>query len=260
MANYVLFLPPSEGKTKGGSEELPYRLVENLPRYNSFASLNIARTHIYEELFLATSEMEEKQLEKVFELKGKKLHDAIDNVQDMLNLPTKPAIKRYNGVMFKALSYDYLKLHQKTNFDENTYFIDGMFGLLKPYDYIPEYKLKITSKIKETNCTNFWKEELESILKTITKNKLVIDLLPQTHEKVISLDSSATHIKVIFGEELNGELKQAGHLSKELKGEFIKHLIDTEEITIDYLKSFTHSKGFKYSEKFSDENYIVFVK
>ena len=260
MANYVLFLPPSEGKTKGGSDEVPYRVAENFSRYNSFTSLTIPRSDVFEELYLATTQMQEKELEKIYDLKGNNLDEAIDNTQDMLNLPTKPAIHRYSGVMFKALDYDSMLLHQKTNFDENTYFIDGMFGILKPQDYIPTYKLKITAKIKTIDCAKFWREKLESTLKSITKNKFVIDLLPQTHEKVLSVDNSANRIKIIFGEELNGELKQIGHNSKKLKGEFIRYLVDKEEITMDYLREFQHTEGFKYSEKFSDDNNLVFVK
>jgi hypothetical protein len=43
MTNYTILLPPSEGKTQGGNEELPFRLVDTKKEYNSFRDLQANR-------------------------------------------------------------------------------------------------------------------------------------------------------------------------------------------------------------------------
>ncbi len=259
MANYLIVLPPSQGKTKGGSEELPFRLVENLSKYNSFKELNNLRSEIYELLLLTTSQEDETKLEKIFDVKGKNLHYVVDNVQDMLNLPTMPAIKRFSGTMFKAIDYQNMPLHQRTNFEENVIFLDGMFGLIKPLDYLPEYKLKISSKFSSIDCTKFWKQHLQHILKQITYDKIVIDLLPQDHRKAMSVSNHATHLKVIFAKLQNGKYKEEGHASKQLKGELIKYVCERESISRDFLEKFVHSKGHKYAPEYSNQNTLIFL-
>lgn len=260
MANYLILLPPSQGKTKGGTEELPYRLVENLSKYNSFKELSNLRSEIYEFLLLTISQEDEKTLEKIFEVKGKNLHNVIDVVQDMLNLPTMPAIKRFSGTMFKAIDYPNLLLHQRTNFDENVIFIDGMFGVVRPQDYLPEYKLKISSKFNSIDCTKFWKQHLQYILKQITYEKIVVDLLPLDHRKVVSTSTHSTYLKVTFAKIESGKYKEEGHASKQLKGEFISYICEKEDITREYLEEFIHSSGHKFSAEFSNEDSIVFLK
>ena len=41
MTNYIILLPPSEGKKKHGDETKPYRVVKNLKQYNSFGFLEM---------------------------------------------------------------------------------------------------------------------------------------------------------------------------------------------------------------------------
>jgi hypothetical protein len=259
MTNYIILLPPSEGKAKEGNENKPYRLVENSKQHNYFKKLNFDRQYLINSLKEAISISETKELEKIFELKDKKLQEAIENILDILNLPTLPAIERYTGVMFKAMNYQNLSDIEKERANQSILFISGLFGLLKPQDYIPEYKLKISSKIKDLSITQFWKERLRGILELEIKDKLILDLLPQTHQKVLEYNSLDT-IKIQFAKKENGKLKQEGHFSKELKGEFIKYILKKEKITKEYIKAFTHSKGHTFDAEKSSENTYIFSK
>ena len=71
---------------------------------------------------------------------------------------------------------------QKNNFNEKVIFVDSLFGLLKPLDKIPDYKLEFTTKFS-FNLKKFWEENLSYFFENILeKDFLIIDLLPQTHK------------------------------------------------------------------------------
>lgn len=261
MTNYIILLPPSEGKTKGGDENKPYRMVQNLKKYNFFTNaLGTEREFLYTSLKKFMSTLKPEDEEKLFELKGDKLQEAISTIQDLLNKSTKPSIQRYSGVMFNSINYEKLDKKQKEHFDESVLFIDGMFGLLKPQDLIPNYKLKITSKIGDINVTKFWKERLSGIFSSQVKNKLVIDILPEAHRKAVVLPKSTKKVEITFAEVKSGKLKQAGHASKVLKGELIQHICSKNSITIKDLKDFKHKERFKYSKEHSTDEKIVYLK
>ena len=258
--NYLILLPPSEGKNKGGDESKPYRIIQNLKKYNTFISLNSEREFILEKLKQLISIVNEKELESVFELKGKNLQEAIEINLDLLNEETMPSIGRYDGVMFKSIDYKKMSEAQKNNFNFSVLFIDGMFGLLKPQDFIPEYKLKITSKIGDINITNYWKTNLRPYFKMLFKDKLIIDLLPEAHRKVIDFNEEDNYISIKFCELKNSKLVNVGHDSKKLKGEIINYITSFENIKINDLKNFKDMREYKFNEKYSNEKEIVYLK
>lgn len=260
MTNYIILLPPSEGKKKRGDESMPLRLVKNFKQYNYFKNLWIEREEIYGKLREAITKSSFKDLEKIFDLKGKNLQDVIEITSDLLNQETMPAIQRYNGVMFNAIDYINMNENKKKNFEESVIFIDGMFGLLKPLDLIPEYKLKITSKFLDINITKFWQEKLKSILSGEFKEKLVVDILPESHKKVITKNEDYNIISIKFCEVKENKLINVGHDSKKLKGEIVNYLVEKENITREYIKEFKHTMGYKFSEKYSNYKELIFLK
>ena len=261
MTNYIILLPPSEGKQKGGNELKLYKKTSKNLKHNSFKFLEEYRKYILNILINAISKFTIKDLEKIFELKNQKLQDAITNTKNLSEEPTMPAIERYQGVMFKAINYKALTNEQKDNFNSSIIFIDGLFGLLKPQDLIPEYKLKITSKIKTLNITNFWKEKLKTEFENILKNKIAIDILPQTHKKIINLKSAKEIYSIKFCNIKNStKLTNVGHNSKILKGELINYITKKDNITKKDLENFHHSSGYYYSKEHSKENEIIYLK
>lgn len=258
--NYLILLPPSEGKEKGGEDSKTYRFICNLRKYNRFITLRDERDYIYNKLREAINTLEKEELVKIFDISEKKLQEVIETTLDMLNLEALPAIERFSGTMFKAIDYFSLEQRAKENFNNSVYFVDGMFGLLSAQDYIPEYKLKISAKFLDIDLTQFWKRRLRSEFSTLTKDKFVIDLLPQTHEKVLSLPESANHIKITFYKKEGEQLKNEGHNSKKLKGELIRYVVREKSVSYDKLKEFRHSQGHSFSKEHSSEKELVFIK
>lgn len=240
--NYQILLPPSEGKNIGG--------------INSFKCENNDVIYLISLIkdFLNKEESDAK-IEKLLELKGKKLEEAKRIMSNLFDEKTLRSIDRYSGVMFKAINYSDFTKVQKSNFDSSVLFIDGLFGVLKPQDQIPNYKLKITSKVDGLSIAKYWKEKLNSFFEKEFKDKIIIDILPLAHRKVINYSSAKELYKINFFDKIGpNKYKNAGHFSKQLKGELIGYLSEKEDISLDYLKKFKHKRGYEYCKEISKKS------
>lgn len=260
MTNYTILLPPSEGKESGGNEEKPFRVTQNLKKYNSKKYLEIERDFIYDSLRRSLSVLREAELEKVFDVKGNNLDEAVELLSDLLNQPTLLAIERFSGVMFKAIDYQSLPEKDQQRFNDSVLFIDGMYGLLAPQDLIPNYKLKIAAKFLDVNVTKYWKERLVGPLGAELKDKVVIDILPEAHRKVIYTNKAKEVYQVMFATMKNGRLSNVAHNSKKLKGELIRYLVQHDILSREELESFSHTEGYSYSKEYSTDDLIVYFK
>lgn len=255
MTNYVILLPPSEGKklSVNGIKK------DNWLNEISFQELNQFREEVYSKLYEFVNGFDDIKLQKIFDSKGKRLEEAKNFTNNLKSDLCLRAIERFDGVMFKSINYLNMNENLKKNFNLSVLFIDGLFGLLKPNDLIHNYKLKVAAKLGDFNITQFWKKNLKEILNRELKNKFIIDILPQAHRKVIDY-SNLNYISITFGEIRNGKFKQAGHASKVLKGEIINYIVSFDNLTRGNLENFTHSDGYKYNSDLSDENKIVYLK
>ncbi len=239
--NYIILLPPSEGKNIGGKYKF---ICEN---ENTLSLISKIESFI--------KNKSEIEIEKLFELKAKKLEEAVKGMSNIFNEKTLPAIERYSGVMFKAISYSNLDNLKKENFDNSVIFIDGLFGAISPNTMIPSYKLKISSKIGELNVSKFWKEKLFHFFKNKFKDKIIIDLLPIAHRKVVNYSSAKEVYKINFFDKKSDLIyKNVGHNSKKLKGELIRYICDKINIDEKYLKEFIHQMGYKFNKELSNKS------
>ncbi len=257
---YTILLPPSEGKNPSNTE-YKYSTVKINKKNNYFTDLDNLRYEISTSLQDQLIKSEPERQEKILELKAKKLEDAIKKTLNFENELTTSAINRYDGVMFKAINFKEMNETQKENFNNSVIFVDGMFGLLKPQDLIPDYKLKITSKFGKYNMTKFWKENLYSKFNNLFSNtQLVIDILPGSHRKVVNFSNINNYVEILFAKLVDGKLKNAGHESKKLKGEIVNFIVQKNDTSIEDLKTWKHSLGYSYDSKNSNEYLIIYTK
>ncbi len=163
MNNFIILIPPSEGKQTGGEEH-------SITLHPIVTELNPTQS----------------------------------------NTPCLPAIKRYTGVLYKALDYNTIK--HKKYIDEHVRILSGLFGMITPKTPIPYYKYPITTKAAKK-----WNEENS---KQLTE-AFVIDLLPQAHKKSVEY---TTGVEIEFTHTKNGKTIRSGHAGKHIKGRYLRWL------------------------------------
>jgi cytoplasmic iron level regulating protein YaaA (DUF328/UPF0246 family) len=208
-------------------------------------------------------------LEKFFEVTGEALTDAIRLNRAIRTSPTAPARSIYNGVMYEAIAYDSLKATEKKLFDKKALIFSGLFGLLRPTDHIPPYKLKMAADLGGVvgKLPQFWRRPVSELLRRELRGKVVWDFLPEAHRRVWDNtgETVARHqVRFVKRVVRSGiaEYKTISHHSKSLKGALIRHLLARNASEPEELHDFAHPEGYRFNRELSifgrQESTLVF--
>jgi len=251
----LILLPPSEGKASGG--EGPPIDLDTL----SFESLNKTRTPMVKSLGQLSGKPRVAQ--KLLGVKGVALETARADNAGLLESPTLPAIERYTGVMYDSIDYKSLDADARERFGQSTIIMSGLFGIIRPYDMIPAYKLKMGAKLRlNKTCAAIWKPLISKTLATSVKSSVIWDLLPNEHSAAWhpSLVACDVRFTVKFLETgRDGKLKTVSHWSKALKGALVRHLVSNPDAAgsadsaLALLSEFSHPEGYEYRPNLTAE-------
>lgn len=217
MKKVIILIPPSEGKTSDGT-------------HPSLKKVSRETQHIID----LWKNVSKNEWGKILGVKGKALEKAIEINTNILFTKTLPAIERYSGVVYNAINYRTLTSPAKNVFDDRVRIVSAVFGLLSSRELIPDYRCKINN----FSADKFWR----TIHSKALKNTFVIDLLPQAHQKAIEYSDGFC---VGFHFLKNGKRVPAGHHGKQIKGKFVRWLVQQPSIDEETLKGF-RKDGFRW--------------
>ena len=212
-----ILIPPSEGKTT----------VDESTK--TFKETNSKFSEAISKLLETLNHMEPNQLGKIYGTSSEKslaLHQINLNIFDSL---CSEAIKRYTGTVYKNLDPTSFNDLSKNYLNQNVRITSAFMGLISPDTLIPNYKLKMGV----LNLPEFWNPYFSDIL---SREDLVIDLLPQVHRK--SYTKTANTIVINFNVKKGGKIIPAGHFGKVVKGKFVKFLVENRITDVNDLKKF----------------------
>jgi len=269
MSNYTILLPPSEGKAPGGDDCRNWIDIAADCRLNAFGEMNLPRRAMINALRASLS-LPVADLAKLFSVKGDRLDEVIATNGKLPAGPLMPAISRYSGVMFDFLDYGSMAKAEQVAFDQHAILFSGLWGLLRPTDLIPDYKLKMDASLPSLGKVSaFWKPLVSALLNPMLEDMIVWDLLPGAHRA--AWDGKAGYaarwqVKFVQRGERKGKpvYKTVTHWSKALKGALVRFICEHSVTSPDALVDFTHPEGYVYqpSESKLDEHggELLFVK
>ena len=247
---FSILLPASEGKQTGGNPLAPdmfdYRSSNTFNYFNEF---NPERRQLIDALQAQVMAGEADELEKLFGVKGDTLQEAVDVTGELYRSPLIAAIDRYNpGVMYAAMEFPELPTGAQRRLLENGVIFSGMFGLLRPDDLIPNYRLKMDASVDGIGkVSTFWKPILSERLNALVKGQVVWNLLPGAHEAAWT--DEATYARMFrvkfYREDESGERKAVSHGVKELRGALVGHIVIELPETIEELDEWEPPGGFE---------------
>lgn len=231
---FSILMPSAEGKAPGGNPLAPdmfdYRSSNT---FNYFSELNAERRALINALQAEIQAGDDETLEKLFGVKGDTLQDAVDANLSIYNSPLMAAIDRYGpGVMYQAMDFAGLPTGAQRRLLENGVIFSGLFGLLRPDDLIPNYRLKMDASVGALGkASRYWRPFVSEQLNTLLADKVVWNLLPGAHEDAWEdAESYSRMYRLKFFKEVDGERKPVSHGVKELRGALV-HYIVTELVT-----------------------------
>jgi uncharacterized protein len=253
MASFAVLLPSAEGKASGGNPLAPdmfdYRTSNT---FNYFSDLNPERRALITALQGYLQEADDAQLEQLFGVKGETLEAAIQANLSLFGSPLMAAVDRYSpGVMYQSMEFAELPTGAQRRLLENGIIFSGLFGLLRPDDLIPDYRLKMDATLPEIGkVSRYWRPVLSPHLNHVLKGKFVWNLLPQAH--LDAWEDEGTYRAMVqvkfFKEDESGERKPLTHGVKEMRGAFVNYVVRDPAESVEALLDWEAPGGFELDE------------
>jgi cytoplasmic iron level regulating protein YaaA (DUF328/UPF0246 family) len=252
MPNFAILLAPSEGKKTGGNPFAPdmfdYRSSNT---FNYFNELNPERRRLIDAVQDVIESAEDDVLEEIFGVKGDALETALEANVNIYDAPLMSALERYSeGVMFKSMDFPGLPTGAQRRLLENGVILSGLFGLLRPDDLIPDYRLRMDATLPEIGkVAKYWKPLISPLLNKTLRDLFVWDLLPGAHHDAWDDDYSYfQRVKVKFYEEKGGERKAVTHNVQPLRGQLVNFIVRETVEDLEPLLEWEHPAGYRYDE------------
>ena len=250
MPQFAILLPPAEGKQPGGNPFAPdmfdYRSSNT---FNYFIELNPERRRLIEALQQAISGGAD--LESLFGVKGPALEEAVQANLEIYNAPLMSALDRYSpGVMYQAMNFPGLPTGAQRRLLEHCIIFSGLFGLLRPDDLIPNYRLRMDAALPGVGrVSRFWRPQLSRVLNRVLEGHFVWNLLPEAHQDAWE-DAHTYHrmVTVRFCRRQNGELKTVTHGVKPLRGRLVNYIVRETVEDVEGLLHWDDLEGYRYDE------------
>ena len=226
----LIVLPPSETKSFGGDH--PPLDWDSL----SFPALNSVRKQIAADLVA---------LDDPFTVLGisDKLAAEVEANQQLLTSPTAPAILRYTGVLYDALSAGTLPNEALQRLAIGS----ALFGVVRAGDLIPHYRLSGGTKLptRSSSTTPTLKSRWGGLITEVlsSADDLVVDLRSGTYQQLGRLKTAIT-VRV-ESVQPDGTRKVVSHFNKHYKGELARVLALSEQdpISIDEVAAIARAAG-----------------
>lgn len=254
---FSILLPSAEGKEPGGNPLAPdmfdYRSSNT---FNYFSSLNPERRALIDALQAQVKDADEAELEGLFGVKGDTLEEAVQATLDIYRSPLMAAVDRYGpGVMYAAMDFAGLPTGSQRRLLENGVIFSGLFGLLRPDDLIPNYRLKMDAKVGEIGKVSaYWRGPLSEQLNDLLKGQAVWNLLSGAHET--AWDDAGTYARMIrvkfYRQDEGGERKAVSHGIKELRGALVAFIVNETADSVDALEDWEAPDGYEVDHEASE--------
>ena len=213
----LILLPPSEGKS--APESGPALDLGAL----SFPELTKTRQEVLAGLIRMCSGPVAKAA-KTLGL-GPTQHGEVGANARLDQEPCAPAIEVYTGVLYEALDAASLTTAARRRLDEHVAIASGLWGLLRPSDPIPSYRLSGGVTLPRLGkLSSVWREQVTALIDD--RDDLVVDMRSGAYVSLGPLPDSASGravtIRVLT--ERGGKRTVVSHHNKATKGLIVRSL------------------------------------
>lgn len=140
--------------------------------------------------------------------------------------PCGPAIEVYTGVLYEALDAATLSVTARRRLQETTAIASGLWGLVRPMDLIPAYRLSGGTTLPDLGTlSSVWRPHITSVLDSVAG--LIIDMRSGAYAALgpipPSMAERAVTIRVLH--ESKGKRTVVSHHNKATKGRLVRSLV-----------------------------------
>lgn len=212
----LIVLPPSESKSagSGGSDGAPLDL-ESL----SSPELTPTRRKLIDAVVDLAADVEASRA--ALGLSAKQDAEIARNAA-LWTSPTAPALSRYTGVLYDALGAADFDRHQRARAEGRLAIASALFGLLRPSDAIPAYRLSASSTVPGVgSLRKLWRPVLTPVLESLPGP--VLDMRSGGYVNLAPIPHAVT-VRVV-----GPDGKTVSHFNKAYKGKLAAALVSAPQ-------------------------------
>lgn len=198
-----MLLAPSESKNAGGNSSFE---IQKLSFDEGLGALRAGLWNKYLGVFKSGDEA------AICALTGLKNPESLDFSVGL------EAILRYCGVAYDYLDYASLDEKSRDFLEQNLLIFSNLFGVVKPNDKLPCYKLKQGEKCAGIDTPNYYKSALSKVLDEYLKDDEILDLRAGYYEKFYVPSKEYIVLKFIKGG------KVVSHFAKAYRGLVLRYI------------------------------------
>lgn len=177
----------------------------------------------------------------------------------------KQAILAFNGDVYTGLDASTLDAAGFDFAQKHLRILSGLYGVLKPLDYIQPYRLEMGTKFsnaKGRNLYDFWGDALNDSLtaEPALADKVLINLASNEYFKAVKAKQlDARVITPVFKDAKNGQYKIISFYAKKARGLMSRYIIDHKIEQPEKIKAFD-TDGYYFSPAESSADEWVFLR
>jgi hypothetical protein len=218
----LILLPPSEGKA-APRRGRPLDLGSL-----SFPVLHEARRTMLEALVALCTTAEPGDAAAVLGL-GPTQADEVGRNAALASAPTARADRIYTGVLYEALDLGSLDAAAKRRATSRVAIASGLFGLLRPSDHVPAYRLAGQVALPGLgSVAGHWARHLAPAVEEAARDGLVVDLRSSAYApfwRPAKGPSAERVVTLRVLHEVDGRRQVVSHFNKATKGRIVRDLL-----------------------------------
>ncbi|MCX7266680.1 MAG: peroxide stress protein YaaA [Betaproteobacteria bacterium] len=177
---------------------------------------------------------------------------------------SKQAVLAFNGDVYEGLDAKTLKLKDLEWAQSHVCILSGLYGVLRPLDWMQAYRLEMGTALATTkgkNLYQFWGSQIAEYLNqrlALETSPVVVNLASQEYFKAVDQKVlQARVMECVFEEYKGGRYKIISFMAKRARGLMARYAVQKRITHVEKLKQFDH-EGYAFEPAASDPHRLVF--
>lgn len=211
-------------------------------------------------------------LQALMKINDKLADDSFDRIQHMkFDMEGTSAIETYDGIQYKYMNPQTFSDEAKDFAQKHVRVLSGLYGVVRPYDSIYEYRLEMLTKLAvknsktddySKNLYDFWGNKLyEQLVGELEGKKVIVNLASDEYGKTIKkyVKEPYRMITCHFKVYSKGKYKVQATAAKMARGSMVRYICENGIDDPEKLKEFDW-EGYRFEESLSSDNEYVFLQ
>lgn len=173
-----------------------------------------------------------------------------------------PAILAFQGLQYQHIAAPVFTYKELDYLEEHLRILSGFYGVLKPLDGVVPYRLEMQAKFQDWNIDSayaFWEDKISKHV--ASEAKIILNLASKEYSQAVTkyLPDDIQVIHCVFGEWLDGKVKQKGTLAKMARGEMVRFMAENQIENLEEIKKFDRL-AYSFQADLSDPSTYIFLK